>query len=165
VIFYHEGEGDLARKIQQISGICGRKEIVLWRGGLPPTNLKLKKTDWEIVRALRDDPGRSPSEAAREVKVSTRTVKRRLTLMTEGRAFYMLPMLDYDKYVGVSVDFLIFCPDNRQKSRVDREVVSKVERITFSFTDAPGFSMFAVVCMNMSEAEELQKDGSREWRA
>ncbi len=75
--------------------------------------------------------------------------------MTEGRAFYMLPMLDYDKYAGVSIDFLIICPDNKEKGRIDREVVSKVERIT-SFTEGEGGSMFAVVCMNMSEPEELQ---------
>ena len=88
VIFYHEGQEDLSEKIRLISSICGRKEIVLWRGGFPPCSLKLKRTDWEIMKALRNNPRRSPSEVAEEVGVSTRTVKRRLTMMTECRAFY-----------------------------------------------------------------------------
>lgn len=155
VIFYHEGEKDLADKIQQLSSICHSEQAIVWGGGFPSPNLMLKRTDWEIVQALRKDPRRSPLEIAGEVGVSTRTIKRRITGLTKGLAFYLLPMLDYDKYPGVAVDFLVFCPDPQKKSQLDKLVRAKTDRIVFSFIDAKGFSIYAILCLNISEAESI----------
>lgn len=155
VIFYHKDEQDLAGKIREFNSICQTNQAIVWKGGFPPASLDLKATDWEIIRALRKDPRRSPSEIAAEVGVSTRTVKRRLTGLTKGMAFYLLPMLDYDKYPGVASDFLVFCPDSKKKVEVDRLVRAKTDRIVFSFTDAKGFSIYAMLCLNISEAENI----------
>jgi len=122
----------------------------------PPSTTKLRRTDWDIIRALRKDPRRSPSEIAQVAGVSTRTVRRRLKVMTEGRAFYLLPILDYDEQVGASPDYLVCCPDETKKQLIDKQVRSKLDRIVFSFTDAPGFSIYAMVCKNLSEAEEIR---------
>jgi DNA-binding Lrp family transcriptional regulator len=155
VIFYHEGEKDLADKIQRLNAICRTKEAIVWGGGFPSPGLKLKRTDWEIVQALRKDPRRSPSEVAEDVGVSTRTVKRRITDLTRGLAFYLLPMLDYDKYPGVAVDFLVLCLDSRKKSQLDKLVRARTDRIVFSFIEAEGFSIYAILCLNISEAENI----------
>lgn len=155
VIFYHKDKRDLAEKIQTFKSVCQSKQAIVWKGGFPPFSRALKGTDWQIVRALRKDPRRSPSEIAREVGVSTRTVKRRLTPLTKGMAFYLLPMLDYDKYPGVACDFLIFCPDPAKKAEVDKLMRVKTDRLVFSFVDAEGFSIYAMLCLNISEAEEI----------
>jgi DNA-binding Lrp family transcriptional regulator len=159
VIFYHKDEQDFQKKIQQFKTICGSKEEpVLWRGGFPPSRLKLKRTDWEILRALRKDARRSPSEIADEVGVSSRTVKRRLTIMTKGLTFYLIANLDYDKYPGVAVDLLVFCPDSATKTIVDQRVRSMTDRIVFSFIEAKGFSIYALLCLNMAEAEKIRDE-------
>ncbi|HZY94500.1 MAG TPA: AsnC family transcriptional regulator [Candidatus Bathyarchaeia archaeon] len=155
VIFYHKGDKDLADKIQGFSSICQSEQPIVWRGGFPSSSVKLKRTDWEIILALRKDPRRSPSEIADEVGVSTRTVKRRITGLTRGLAFYLLPMLDYRKYPGVAVDFLVFCPDLQKKYQLDKLVRAKTDRIIFSFIDAKGFSIYAILCLNISEAENI----------
>jgi len=155
VIFYHKGEEDLADKTQLLSSICQSDQAIVWGGGFPSSSLKLKRTDWEIVRALRKGPRGSPSEIADDVGVSTRTVKRRITGLTRGLAFYLLPMLDYDKYPGVAVDFLVFCPDPQKKYQLDKLVPAKTDRIVFSFVDAKGFSIYAILCLNISEAENI----------
>ncbi len=129
---------------------------MLWKGGFPLSDAVLKRTDWEIVRALRKHPRRSPSEISEEVHVSVRTVKRRLDIMTKGLAFYLLPMLDYDKYPSMGSDFVIYCPDKEKKNRVDKILRTKLDRTIFSFTDAESFSIYAMICMNISEAQEIQ---------
>jgi DNA-binding Lrp family transcriptional regulator len=155
VIFYHKDERDLAKKIQKFNSVCQSNQAIVWKGGFPPSSLELKATDWQIVKALRKDPRRSPSEIAEEVGVSIRTVKRRITALTKGMAFYLLPMLDYDKYPGVASDFLVFCPDPKKKGELDKLVRVKTDRIVFSFVDAEGFSIYAMLCLNISEAENI----------
>jgi DNA-binding Lrp family transcriptional regulator len=157
IILYYENESDLERKIQQIRSICGNDKLVRWKGGFPASDLKMKRTDWEIVKAFRKDPRRSPSEVADELKVSARTVKRRLTIMTENNSIFMLTELDYDKSLGVACDFLIICPDETKRSEVDKQMRARLDRVVFSFTEAKGFSIFALICLNLSESEEIHR--------
>jgi DNA-binding Lrp family transcriptional regulator len=157
IILYYESESDLDRKIQQIGSICGNDKLLRWKGGFPASDLKMKRTDWQIVKAFRKDPRRSPSEVAAEVGVSARTVKRRLTVMTENNSIFMLPELDYDKSLGVASDFLIVCPDEAKRSEVDKQMRARLDRVVFSLTEVKGFSIFAMICTNLFESEEIQK--------
>jgi DNA-binding Lrp family transcriptional regulator len=157
IILYYENESDFERKAQQIRAICGDDKLIRWKGGFPASDLKMKRTDWEIVKAFRKDPRRSPSEVADELRISPRTVKRRLTIMTENNSIFMLPELDYDRSPGVACDFLITCPDETKKSEVNKLMRGKRDRIVFSFTEANGFSIFALICLNLSESEEIHK--------
>ena len=157
IILYYNGEKDLDEKIQRIKALCQTNDLVRWAGGFPAADQKMRKTDWEIVKAFRGDPRRSPSEVADEVGVSTRTVKRRLTAMTENNCIFMLPQLDYDKSLGIACDFLVLCPDDAKKRQVDSQVRAKLDRLVFSLTDVKGFSMFALICPNLSESEQIQK--------
>lgn len=157
IILYYEGEKDLEEKIQRIRAVCRSDDLVRWAGGFPAVDQRMRRTDWEIVKAFRGDPRRSPSEVADEVGVSTRTVKRRLTAMTVNNCVFMLPELDYDKSLGVACDFLIVCPDDAKKRLVDSQVRAKLDRLVFSLTDVKGFSMFALICPNLSESEQIRK--------
>ena len=157
IILYYEGEEDLGRKIRQINSICGSDRQTRWQGGFPALDLKMKRTDWEIVKAFRSDPRRSPSEVADEIRISTRTVKRRLTAMTESNSIFMLPELDYDKSLGVACDFLIVCPNETKRSEVNKLMRAKLERVVFSLTEVKGFSIFALICPNLSESEEVHR--------
>src|SRR5260370_2868620 len=115
----------------------------------------MKNTDWAIGSALRKAPRRRPSAVADEVKISTRTVKRRLTLMTKNNSIFMLPEINYDKSIGVASDYLIVCPDDKKKSEVDKLLRGKLERVIFSLTDVKGFSIFALMCTTVSQSEHL----------
>jgi DNA-binding Lrp family transcriptional regulator len=157
IILYYENESDLERKTQQIKSICGNDQLLLWKGGFPASDQNMKRTDWEIVKAFRKDPRRSPSKVADEVGVSTRTIKRRLTAMTQNNSIFMLPALNYDKSLGVACDFLIICPDETKRSEVNKQMRAKLDRVVFSFTEAKGFSIFALMCLNLSESEEIHK--------
>jgi DNA-binding Lrp family transcriptional regulator len=156
VVVYYNGEKDLARKIQLIGSIFGSKEEPMhWKGGLPSCDLDLKKIDWQIIKAMQKDPRRRLAEIANEIKVSTRTVKRRLTVLTDGNAFFSVPRLNIAKAPGVNCRFIVFCPDENKKRRVDELIRSRPERIVFAHTGAKQYSAFTILCNNISEANEI----------
>ena len=157
IILYYQDERDLEGKLQRICSICGSDKLTRWQGGFPASDLKMKRTDWEIVKAFPKDPRRSPSEVAEEVRVSTRTVKRRLTLMTENSSIFMLPELNYDKSLGVACDYLVVCSDEAKRREVNSQMRAKLDRVVFSLTDVKGFSIFALICVNLSEGEQIHK--------
>jgi len=169
VILYYRDEDDLEEKVRAVGVVCGSGPLLRWGGGFPASKLKMKKTDWEIVRGFRRDARRSPSEVADEIRVSSRTVKRRLTVMTENNSVFMLPEINYDKSLGVACNYTLVCPDERKKSQVDKLITGKLDRLAFTLTDVKGFSIFAMICLNLSEGEEIHRwikglDGVRDVR-
>jgi DNA-binding Lrp family transcriptional regulator len=88
-VFYYDNERSLARKLQLLSSICGDRGERHWTERFPPCNIRMRETDWRILESMRKEARRSLSEVAERIGVSTRTVKRRLTAMTQGNAFYL----------------------------------------------------------------------------
>lgn len=155
--YYYPDEQAYTRTAQRIRDVCSSKTFGVWKGEFPPCSLKLHPTDWQIIKALRKNPRRQVSEVAADVRVSTKTVRRRLTTMTQEKAFYLLPELNYDKYPGVASSILVNVPDQGRKNLIDKQIVSRLDRLVFSRTDAKVFSMFTVLCVNMSEADDIYR--------
>jgi DNA-binding Lrp family transcriptional regulator len=68
----------------------------------PNCNTKLLETDWEIVKALQRNPRRRYDEVAKQVRLSPRTVRRRLERMVQGRAIFAVPDLNLKALQGVT---------------------------------------------------------------
>ncbi len=156
VLLYYGSEEAAERRVQLISSICGCDRANYWNLGFPACELTLKKIDWQIVKAIGKEPRKKLSEIAREVKVSTRTIRRRLDLMTKGNAFFMLPTLDLKKITILPCNFRLFCPDQGKKTAADALILSKRgEGVFFAHTSAVGHSSFSLACRNITEAEEI----------
>jgi len=155
--FYFQNEDDFQETVQRISLICNSKPLRFEKTEYPPCNLKLHPTDWQIIRALRKDPRRQVSDLAKEVGVSTKTVKRRLDIMTQHQTFYLVPELNYDNYPGVASSIIVIIPDQAKKIIIDKQITAKLDSLVFSWTDNKTFSVFTMVCMNMSEADEIDR--------
>ncbi len=71
-------------KIPDVTGI-EKPEVFLPSPDRPSLNkdVELKRTDYEIINSLHDDSRKSLSEVAEELKVSTKTVRRRINKMEE----------------------------------------------------------------------------------
>ncbi len=65
--------------------------------GLRSTRFRMTRLDWEIVNILLRDAERKLDEIANQLKVSTRTVKRRLNMMMKETAIFTMPMVDLRK--------------------------------------------------------------------
>jgi DNA-binding Lrp family transcriptional regulator len=157
VMIYYQTEEESARKIRLVSAICRSETEVHWKDPFPPCGLEMRETDWRILKSLRRDARKSLPQVAKEVGVSVRTVRRRLALMTEANAFFLLPLPSFGKLASVLCNFRVYCPDERQKKAVDEQIKSRLERMVFSKTTAKEYSVFSVLCDNLAEAEVARR--------
>ncbi len=153
VMFYAEPGEALSRKVRLICSICGTRDFTTLNSYLPPCDLKLSATDWKIIWAIRDDPRKNLSEVAKEAGITTRTVNRRLTLLTERRAFFLMGLPNFRQLVGTTGNFLIFYSDGEKRSSGAKSIVSRFENTAFA-----AITQSALMCNiffhNLSEAEQ-----------
>jgi DNA-binding Lrp family transcriptional regulator len=134
--------------------MCETHNFTALNSYLPPCYLKLSETDWKIIWAIRDDPRKNLSEIAKEARVTTRTVNRRLTLLTERRAFFLMGLPNFRQLVGMTGNFLIFYSGGEKRSSSTvRSIVSRFENKAFAAVTQSAL-MCNIFFHNLSEAEQ-----------
>ena len=87
---------DLDNTIQQMSlkkGITGIQTYI-YSSHPPHKKIDMSPLDWKIIKSVRFNSRKSPNEIAGECAVSTRTVNRRLTRLSEGGVIHYTIALD-----------------------------------------------------------------------
>jgi DNA-binding Lrp family transcriptional regulator len=158
VLLDSESGEALARKTRLIGSICGTDKLATWSGSIPPCDMRLSGTDWKIIWAIRDDPRKSLYRIAKEAGVTVRTVTRRLGLLTERRAIFLVGLPNFRKTPGVSANFLIYTPDRGRSSSVGEKIGSEFKTVVFGAPIAPDYLFYNIVFQNLTEA-----DDAREW--
>jgi len=156
VVFCHENDRDRERRLDLIKSVCGDKKPVSWQVVFAPCNARLKRTDWQILKVLRRDLMQDNLGIANEVRVSARTVRRRLAFMTKERAIYTFAMGNVARMPGVTHFFLVKCT-NEKKRVVDEKILSRLENAVFVDNSDKQFSSYAAVFHNMGEADEAYR--------
>jgi DNA-binding Lrp family transcriptional regulator len=155
---FYEDDQELSRKTQLIKLLCGSQDAITIGLWFPPIRRTLTETDWNIVRKLSKEPKQRLSDIAVAIKVSSRTVKRRLTAMIDAKTFYMVPQLNYKKIAGLSCRFVVCYSDSKHKMKNDELISEKLRgQIIFSFTGGNDASGYNVLCANLAVADETQK--------
>lgn len=156
LVFFYEDDGDFERKTRLVSSICGvSSPYASWKIPFPANRVKLKKTDWEIIRSLLRDSRKNVSETAKDVGVSTRTVRRRLDILTQGNSFYPSPVVDAKKVDGFLYHFVVACTNKKDKATLDQLLHTSARELVFVDTNAELYSVVASVCRNIAEADEI----------
>jgi DNA-binding Lrp family transcriptional regulator len=155
VDFYYENDTQRDSKLDLIKSICGDNSPVYWQRALPPINMKLKRTDWEILKSLRRDPMLSNEQVGNEIGVSSRTVKRRISLLTQEKVIHSRPVGDIKRFPGHVYLLIVNCADERKKRHIDELVLSRLEKAVFVDIRHKQFSNFSAVFQSMGEAEEM----------
>jgi DNA-binding Lrp family transcriptional regulator len=158
VTVFSESQKELQQKIKIITSVSGSEIFTHWKVKLPRCNFKPKQIDWMIIGALLKNADRKIPEIARELKVSVKTVKRRIIIMMESSAFFLQPILDLKKVAGALLCQLLVQCSEEKKSMIDDLITSKFERIVFSLTDSATHSIFTIICVNLAEAQSILKE-------
>lgn len=132
-------------------------QAVLRKSGvinIPP--LSLKNIDAEIIASLRADPWKPFATVGKELRVSERTVKRRLTDLSERGIVYMLPIVDLNALEGfVAVELVVEYDGGESRASVNHEIVLQIkESLVFSDSSAP-YGYFGLVVPNVSHVEQI----------
>lgn len=151
--------GLLARRDQDFSKLIadvGVEGEVSWVPGLGlrATDIRLTSLDWEIVGALLRDAERRLNEVAQQLRVSTRTVKRRVNVMMKEAAIFVMPMVDLRKTDGISYQLRVQSEQGK-KLEVERSVVAKIGNLVFRASDTHNGSVFGFTGANVAEGNEI----------
>lgn len=122
--------------------------------GFRTTRFRLTRLDWEIVSLLLRDAERKLDDIAKQLKVSTRTVKRRLNLMMKETAIFTMPMVDLRKTEGISYQLRVQSQQDR-KSEVEKSVIGKIGNVIFRASDSQNSSVFGFTGANVAEGNEI----------
>ena len=165
----YEDESAMKKQVKLIASLCGCAAPVWWKLGFPPCTLIPTKTDWRIIQELRANARESLSDVARKLKLSTRTVKRHMSHLADGNAFYLDPLLNVGKVGGVRCRFWVVCEASK-KQAIDAKVQSGLNRIISTHTAPQEYSLFVVHCANASEVQDISQwigklDGVKEARS
>ena len=138
-----------------ITGL-GVEGEVSWVPGLAlrTTNFRMTGVDWEIVGLLLRDAERRLDEVGKQLKVSTRTVKRRLSMMMKESAIFIMPMVDLRKTEGISYQLRVQS-ERGKKSEVEKSVVAKIGNVVFRASDSQDGSVFGFTGANVAEGNDL----------
>ena len=120
----------LERRVDLVRGLAGVREVeppVLWR--VPVPQRELTTLDIRIVRALRERPTGTLTEAARRVGISTRTMTRRYTALIEDWAVWFVPIFDFRALSSPMVSLRLV-----RKPEIGGESVARQIRTRFPLT-------------------------------
>jgi DNA-binding Lrp family transcriptional regulator len=155
VAFYYEDEQELQRKTDLIRLMCGSKSFLILRHISPPFHMKLRRTDWQILKSLRQDPKKNSSVIARELKLSTRTITRRLTVLLENNTFYVLPIGNLKKSKDLAYHLFVSFADKERKQSANGLFLEMIPQIVYFDSNLQDFTNFCVLCESVSEAEQI----------
>lgn len=100
IAFQDTGERD--EKLSALSELTGHLHPRLsYHRRTPEVSRPLSQLDWRIIRALRWEARRSPTEVASEVGVTARTVKRRRDRMLREGSLLIAPLFDPSRADGL----------------------------------------------------------------
>jgi DNA-binding Lrp family transcriptional regulator len=122
--------------------------------GLRTTKFRMTRLDWEIVSLLLRDAERKLDEIAKQLKVLTRTVKRRLNMMMKETAIFTMPMVDLRKTEGISYQLRVQSEQGK-KSEVEKSVIAKIGNVIFRASDSQNGSVFGFTGANIAEGNDI----------
>jgi len=140
---------------KQVAGI-GMSEDPLTTPSLSlmPSTFRMTQLDWEIARLLLKEADKKLSDIAMKVRVSARTVKRRLNLMMDESAVFIMPTVDLRKAEGVSYQLIVRSEEGK-KSELEKLVASRIDNLVFTASDARNSSIFGFTSANIEDGNEI----------
>jgi DNA-binding Lrp family transcriptional regulator len=155
-IFLFQGGTDHQPSLARLLERAGPGVTVLSQGVIPVPSLPLKDIDTSIIKSLQDDPWKSYPQVAKEVKASSKTVARRVAMMSEEGAIYVLPVVDLKALQGViPAELVVEYSSSKSKRPATARIVSHIGKdLVFSDVKGP-HGYFALLVGNLSQLEQL----------
>jgi DNA-binding Lrp family transcriptional regulator len=117
-----------SRTIELISRITNAERITQSRMPLPLSRTKLlTDTDVKIIGALSKDARKSSALVAKELGLSTRTVRNRIDRLRQENTIFTFPSLNIYGIAGLIPVYLSYTYCNGTKSSVDRAMLTHFE--------------------------------------
>jgi len=142
--------------LQNLATVTGLGKALHEQASLRVPRHELSRTDAEMIEILRGDPWKSYSDVATLLRLSAKTVKRRVTNLAEAGVIYMIPVIDLKALQGiVPMELLVEYESAESKAEVNKAVMSRAkENLVFSDTSGP-LGYFALAVPNVVYVEQI----------
>lgn len=161
VMFYCDGEGAFKKNTALMTAIANSQKLTVVKEPFVRPSITLRTNDLAIIKSLREDPLKSYVQVARELSLSTKTVKRRIETLTDSYAVFLVASPNLRALEGgVMCSLLIFYegdkPDSRR--RVERELLSQLRNeLLYAELDDTQHAYFSFLITNVTRVEEITR--------
>jgi DNA-binding Lrp family transcriptional regulator len=155
IMVFDDGEGVSSREVEKKIDVLAKVQRVPSMRFLG-TSYRMTPTDWQVAKLMLRNAERKVSEVAAQLKISPKSVKRRLDAMMDSSAIFVVPMVDQRRSSGVSYRLIIETKDGR-KSEVDSLLASRIENLRFKATDSENGLVFGFSGRNVEEGNKVMR--------
>lgn len=153
---YHDPK-DESRRLNLLLGLTNcKKAEKFYDREMPPVRFKLSNTDWIIIKSLRYNAFKPLSKVARELGLSTKTVRRRFQRLIDNNAVVIVPAIQPgDVPNTITHVLLLYFKESRVREQALTEALHLFEDKYFLIdTTSEGNAMLGLVAQTLAETEE-----------
>jgi DNA-binding Lrp family transcriptional regulator len=157
-VLFHRNMPNPDAALERLASLTGLGKSVHQQATIRVPPYEIKRTDAALIDVLRRDPWIPDSVVAKEVGISARSVKRRVTRLTEDGAIYMLPIIDLKVLQGIiPMELVVDYASPESRAEVNGLIVSRIrENLVFSNYTGP-YGYFALAVPNISQVEIIKR--------
>jgi DNA-binding Lrp family transcriptional regulator len=156
VFMIYNSDESRSRTIELLSRITNAEQVVLSRMIMPSSRSKqLTETDLAIIRALSKNARKPTVSLAKELGLSTKTVRHHVDRLREENTIFPFPILNIESVPGLIPIYMSFAYSNQSaKASVDQSILSHYDAnyITGGFADRDT----GQIVLNISTMAEVQ---------
>jgi DNA-binding Lrp family transcriptional regulator len=157
LLLYYEDEMILKKSLELIARIADAINMRWANVPFPPCDITLAPKDWMIIRSLQKNPWKPFADTAKELELSSITIKRRMARMNGAGALYLMVDINPKAVEGSLLAHLVVfydVPDARAK--VNRIVTKYLgDQMAFADLDDTEHGFFALMVSNISKIQEI----------
>jgi DNA-binding Lrp family transcriptional regulator len=166
VILYYRDAKDLDHDIDKLMKITKATYVNKMPKLFTEYGAKLTESDWKIIGSLQEDPWKPYRAISKELKISSKTVKRRVEALAKGGAVYLLADVNMRAVEGIILADLIIFYENRSnninsavkdKTRLQIAEYLGDQLVFFDPNFAPDMDHFGLILSSISKSQEIQK--------
>ncbi len=146
IAFVYQDEESLASKLASFRKATGAEEGMFSRVFYPPCRDTLTVPEWKLIASLSRGHFQSYEKLARELNISVRTLKRRLSRITAVGAILSVPNMDYTAISGgVPADLIVSFADSKARSEIESRIIEVVKEYTIYAGVWESFGMYSMI--------------------
>jgi DNA-binding Lrp family transcriptional regulator len=158
IFFVYTDESTLQGKLASFDKLAGSGSSgALSHVFFPPCSAHLTVADWKLIARLTEQPPfDSYADLARDLRVSVRTLKRRMSRILDQGALLSSPRLDYRAITGgLPVDLVVHFSEAEARQEAARKILRLVEDYLLFIGPGVEYIVFNLVTPKISLATEL----------
>jgi Lrp/AsnC family transcriptional regulator, leucine-responsive regulatory protein len=150
-------EESLSRISKKIAELTGGGQPVWANRPTSTIHETLKKSDWQIIRSLQQDPWKSYDQIAKEVHLSSKTTRKRLAKLSEEGAIQLSVDVNLSALRGVvPAALLVFYSTLSERNQIIRRITEYVgDELFFAELADSQVGFFALSVPNAARLEDI----------